>query len=250
VADRAGRCAADALLSVVVAAPCAVCGTLLEHPAAGPVCDICWNAIRPLTPPLCPRCGGPVGRTDSAVCGPDSCPHCRHRPSLVASSRAVGVYAGPLRALIHLLKYDRRRSLARPLAHLMTVHGAAVLAESDAVIPVPLHWKRRWGRGFNQAALLAEGLGLPVWPALVRTRPTLSQVTLPAAARRRNVRGAFALARRWPWQVPWRARIAGKIVVLVDDVATTGATLEACAVVLYAAGAREVRALTAARVAD
>jgi ComF family protein len=240
---------ADAVLSVVVAAPCAVCDTLLEHPAAGPVCDRCWSAVRPLTPPLCPRCGEPLGRLDSGVCGPD-CPRCRRRPSLIASSRAVGAYAGLLRTLIHLLKYDRRRSLARPLAHLMTVHGAAVLADADAVIPVPLHWRRQWRRGFNQAALLAEGVGLPAWPALVRTRATSSQVTLPAAARRRNVRGAFALARRWPWQVPWRVRIAGKTVVLVDDVATTGATLEACAAALCAAGAREVRALTAARVAN
>jgi ComF family protein len=175
------------------------------------------------------------------------CPRCR-RPSLVASSRTVGDYAGTLRSIIHLLKYGKRRSLALPLARLMRIHGADVLADIDAVVPVPLHWTRRWRRGFNQAALLAEGLDLPAWPALVRTRPTSSQVRLPATARRRNVRGAFALARRRPWQIPWRLAIEGKIVLLVDDVATTGATLNACAAVLRSAGAREVRALTAARV--
>jgi ComF family protein len=149
-----------------------------------------------------------------------------------------------------VLKYDKRRSVAPRLATLMKASGQDVLCGADAAIPVPLHWTRQWRRGFNQAALLAAHLGIAVWPALSRVRSTGSQVALAASARRLNVRNAFALARRrWPRTLPWQARLEGRVVVLVDDVSTTAATLEACAKVLREAGVREVRALTAARVA-
>jgi ComF family protein len=110
----------------------------------------------------------------------------------------------------------------------------------EIVVPVPLHWRRRRRRGFNQAEALARNLGLPCRNALRRRRSTPSQTDLPAAERQRNVRDAFALRRG--------AEVNGRIVLIVDDVATTGATIEACARVLRAAGAQEVRALTAARV--
>jgi ComF family protein len=127
----------------------------------------------------------------------------------------------------------------------MSTSGRAVLADADVCVPVPLHRRRLRQRGFNQADDLARGLGVPVVAVLRRVRRTRPQVELPAVERQSNVAGAFALAR------PCRARdIAGRIVVLVDDVATTGATLEACARVLSRAGAREVRGLTAARVAS
>ncbi len=132
---------------------------------------------------------------------------------------------------------------------MMAAGGADVVQGADAAVPVPLHWRRQWQRGVNQAALLASGLGLPVWPALARVRATTPQVDLPADARRANVRDAFAIARTgWPWGVAWRAKLKGKVVVLVDDVSTTGSTVEACARRLREAGAREVRVLTAARV--
>jgi ComF family protein len=162
----------------------------------------------------------------------------------------VGQYEGSLRAIIHAMKYDRRRSIAAPLAGLMAHFGREVLETSDAVVPVPLHWRRHWQRGFNQALLLAEGMGIPVWPALGRVRATRSQVHLSAEERRQNVRGAFGIARRLPWQPRWSDVLEGRVVTLIDDVATTGATLDACARVLRGAGALEVRALTAARVLD
>lgn len=159
----------------------------------------------------------------------------------VDRARAIGVYDGALRAIVHALKYDGRRSLARPLARLMRLRGADVLDAATAAVPVPLHGSRRRQRGFNQAVDLARHLELPVVHALARPRATALQTSLPAAQRHRNVRGAFAATRA-------SAALRGAIVVLVDDVSTTGATLDACAQVLKEAGVAEVRALTAARV--
>lgn len=159
----------------------------------------------------------------------------------------MGAYEGTLRDVIHALKYEGRRTLARPLGQLMAAHGASLLDGADCAVPVPLHRRRHRARGFNQAAELARALGLPVVDALVRVRATSSQTDLPAAQRHRNVRGAFRAARAGLLGRR-RAAVGGRTIVLIDDVCTTGATLEACAAVLKAAGAREVRALTAARV--
>ena len=155
-------------------------------------------------------------------------------------------YDGEARAIIHALKYDRRRSLARPLGALLARAGRAVLADADAVIPVPLHPWKRLRRGFNQAADLAATLGLPVRALLWRVRWTPAQAGLSPAARRRNVRGAFAIP-PWVGAAARRQHLEGRVLVLVDDVMTTAATLDACARVLRQAGAREVRALTLAR---
>jgi ComF family protein len=235
------RRATDSVLSVVLAPACAACDRLLDHPTGGPVCDACWRAIRFLTNPLCDRCGDPL-RTWRAISLPLSlCPRCRRTSPRVDRARAIGEYDGALRAIISAIKYEGRRSLARPLAALMRARGADVLADVQCVIPVPLHPSRRRERGFNQASDLARHLNRPVRHALRRSRPTASQTGLPAAQRHRNVRGAFSVTRS-------ARRLAGSTVLLVDDVSTTGATLEACARALKDAGVREVRALTAARV--
>jgi len=170
----------------------------------------------------------------------NTCSRCRDRHHLVSRGRAIGEYDGPLRAIIHALKYGGHRSIARPLARLMIVSGARVLQDAELAVPVPLHRARRRARGFNQAAEIAKHLTIPAVDALQRTRATASQTDLPAEARHANVRNAFALRPR--------VDINGRVIVLVDDVSTTGATLEACARVLLDGGAREVRALTAARV--
>jgi ComF family protein len=169
------------------------------------------------------------------------CPRCRRQTRRIALTRAVGAYDGSLRAIIHAFKYDGRRSIASRLAALMRLRGAVVLDGADAVVPVPLHSSRRRERGFDQARDLARHLGKPIVHALRRTRKTATQASLPAARRHGNVRGAFTLT-------PAGARLERQCVVLVDDVSTTGATLEACARVLDESGVREVRALTAARV--
>ena len=238
--------AADGLLAVLLAPACAACNASLPYPARGPVCQSCWDAIRSFTPPLCRRCGDPLPswRVISVEAG--VCPRCRRRPSALTESRAIGAYDGSLRAIVHAFKYGGCRSLARGLGARLRESAAGLLANADIVVPVPLHRSRRRRRGFNQARELARHLGLPLVDALRRTRPTPSQTDLPAAARHGNVRDAFALARR---QLPWLAlNVEGLRIVLVDDVSTTGATIEACARVLRAAGAADVSAVTAARV--
>jgi ComF family protein len=156
--------------------------------------------------------------------------------------RAIGPYEGTLREILHALKYGRRRSVAKPLAARMAAAGADVLAGANLVVPVPLHFTRQYSRGFNQAADLASHLGVPVAKALRRTRKTVTQTNLPESGRFENVREAFAMR--------WKADVSGRVVVVVDDVSTTGATVDACARVLLEAGAKEVRGLTAARAAS
>lgn len=159
------------------------------------------------------------------------------------SAYSFGAYEGTLRELIHLYKYGRIRTLAKPLGD----HLAAAIPRDlrfDAIVPVPLHWARRWRRGFNQSALLAREVarrcGIPVRNAVRRTRATRSQAGLSNAKRRLNMAGAFRVRKR--------SSVEGLRLLLIDDVMTTGATASACAQVLRRAGARYVALLTVARV--
>jgi len=235
------RSLANALLAVLLAPRCAACATLLDRPTFGPVCAACWRSILPLTPPLCDLCGDPLPSWRLVSLPLARCARCRRLSRPIQRSRAVGAYDGALRSIVHALKYDGGRSLAKPLGALMRARGGDVLWDADLAVPVPLHASRRRERGFNQAEDLARHVGLPVVIALRRIRRTPAQADLPAAKRHGNVKGAFAAGKGCRW-------VAGRIVVLIDDVSTTGATLDACALVLKESGAREVRALTAARV--
>jgi ComF family protein len=167
-------------------------------------------------------------------------------PGVVDAARSAGRYQGSLREIIHAFKYEGRRGLAVPLAAMMRTAGAGILTGADVVVPVPLHPWRRMRRGFNQADDLARHLGLPMIRALWRIHATRPQAGLPAAARRRNIRDAFQLSPRVTGR-RHRALVEDQVVVIVDDVRTTGATLDACASVLKRAGARQVRALTVAQ---
>ena len=196
----------DAVLCAVIAPPCAVCAQVLEHPSNGAVCDACFASIH-----------------ISPVAAPAS--------RAIAQTAEIGAYEGTLREILHALKYDGRRSIAPHLSRLMARVAAPLLADADLVVPVPLHRRRLHERGFNQAADLARGLGVPAVTALRRVRRTRPQVELPAAERHSNVEGAFAVARFCR-----AGSLRDNVVVLVDDVATTGATLEACGNCLLNAG--------------
>jgi ComF family protein len=193
------------------------------------VCQGCWQAVgRPSSPPAGHDAASPHEGTDAAL-------------TFVAAD-----YRGPLRDIIHAFKYEGRRTLARPLGRLMIDAGASALDGASCVVPVPLHPWKRVRRGFNQAADLARHLGPPVVHALWRSRLRPAQVGLPAAERRRNVHDAFVPS---PLLSAHRREtlIAHRVVVLVDDVRTTGATLQECALVLSSMGAAEVRGLTLAQ---
>jgi ComF family protein len=236
---------ADAVLAAVLAPACAACRDILEHPAAGPVCAACWAAIAKPSSPWCRTCGDPLPSWRTISLAMERCAACRRAPHAVDTARFAGEYDGALRGIIHAFKYEGRRSLAVPLGRLLAEAGRDLLAGADCVVPVPLHAWRRVRRGFNQSADLAARLELPVVHALRRSTATRPQSGLTAAARRRNVRGAFGLAPLVP-RAARGACLRDRVVVLVDDVKTTGATLDACARVLKSAGAREVRALTVA----
>jgi ComF family protein len=168
---------------------------------------------------------------------------CRHAPATLTGIRSAAWFKGPLRQAIHAFKYSGQTALAVPLGHILEVGWANGNLPAEAIVPVPLHPARLRERGYNQAALLARRLALAtrlpvVEEGLRRTRATAVQMTLGAAERKLNVAGAFEGA---------PGRLAGRRVVLIDDVCTTGATLEACSVALREAGAAAVWALTLAR---
>jgi len=194
---------------------------------------------------VCRTCGDALLSWRIISVALEQCPRSRRHLGAVDAARAAGEYKGPLRRILHAFKYEGRRGLAEPLAAMMDTAGAELLGDADAVVPVPLHPWRRIRRGFNQAEELARRLDVPTLRALWRRRFTAPQTGLSAAARRRNVRHAFALSPCLSHRRRGRL-LEGRIVVLIDDVRTTGATLHACAATLKAAGALEVRALTVA----
>ncbi len=222
---------------------CRLCSRPLGRPGEKVVCRECWEALAPRRGPACLCCG----RFFEGAGGDHLCGRCLERVPPYTVHRSCGRYDGVLRDLILLFKYGRVSALGRPLARFA---AAALEAEeglwmgADGLVPVPLHAKRKRERGFNQSQVLARELarirGLAVVDnALVKVRNVPPQASLEAAGREANARGAYRVRRR--------ARVEGRVLVLVDDVFTTGSTLGECGLVLKRAGAREVRALTLAQ---
>jgi len=239
------RAWAAAALDLVFPALCPVCDVTLGAGRRDPLCGACWSAIRRLTPPCCEACGLPLPAFEpAAAAGPARCGACATKAPGWDWARAAAEYEGVTRDAIHALKFHGKRALARPLAALIVETCRDALAgDVAALVPVPLGRARERERGFNQAALIAERVGaalaVPVrsrW--LGRVRATGPQTDLGAAERRANVRDAFAAV----------TAVAGRHVVVVDDVLTTGATAAECARILRSAGAARVGVLTVARV--
>ncbi len=229
-----------AVVDLVLPPRCPGCRCIVA--ADGSFCAACWQDLAFITAPLCARCGVPFehDRGAGAECGA-----CLAEPPRYTAARAALVYGGPARRVLLALKHGDRQHLARIMAGHMARAAGPLLGTDVLIVPVPLHWRRLWQRGFNQAALLARALargsGAPIAvDALVRAKPTAISRGLGRSARARNVRGAF--------RVRDRALVRGRRIVLVDDVLTTGATADACARVLRRAGAQEVHVLTFARV--
>jgi ComF family protein len=221
---------------------CLACGTPVE--GRGALCAACWPAVRFLGPPFCNACGYPFEYDpgQGVLCGA-----CTADPPPFDRARAVFVYDDASRGPILAFKHADRTDAAPAFARLMVQAAADLLSDVELIVPVPLHRRRLVSRRYNQSALLAHSFaaetGLPVIPdLLVRTRHTPTQGGLSAAARRRNVRGAFAV-RQDNLSIVRDAHI-----LLVDDVFTTGATADTCSVTLLRAGACAVDVLTLARV--
>jgi ComF family protein len=239
---RRGKSAFEGVLNALLPPGCLACGAPVDN--AGALCGPCWQGLHFLTPPICARCGLPLQGAEE---GDMLCGACLTEPPIYQRARAVLGYDDASRRLVSRFKYHDRTELSHGFASWMARAGSELLTECDIIAPVPLHPLRLFMRRFNQAALLALHLGRAcgkaVTPGLLRrVRYTPPQVGLSPEGRRRNVAHVFRLRPRHA------ARVKGARIVLVDDVLTTGATVESCARVLVRAGAGAVDVLTLARV--
>jgi ComF family protein len=236
------RSATRFALGVVYPPTCIACAAATGEPHT--LCARCWSEIRFIERPFCERLGTPFEVDLGVVL---LSPAAIADPPVFRRARAVARYDETARRLVHRLKYGDRLELARALGAMMARAGAELLADADVIVPVPLHRSRLWWRRFNQAMALARALSrasdVPCDPFLLaRVKRTRSQVGLTRTQRGDNLQGAF--------RVPADAKpqLAGKRVLLVDDVVTTGATANACSRALLRAGADSVDVLSFARV--
>jgi len=231
-----------ALVDFVLPPRCLICGRWLSSSREGRLCVPCTALFAGAGSPLCPRCGALFASREG---GDHLCGRCLRQRLFFDAARTLSRYEGSVRETVHRLKYRGHTMLAGPLGKLMADRGRVLLPADgcDLIVPVPLHVRRLRERGYNQSALLARSIGSR-WGvrvdsvSLCKTRWTPPQTALTVSARRVNLRGAFS----------WRgAPLRGARVVLVDDVATSGSTMNECARVLKQAGAARVDVLTLAR---
>jgi ComF family protein len=250
-AMRGLRRLGGAVLDTLLPPRCLSCSAIV--PSQGTLCADCFRGVTLIGEPLCHRCGVPFLHAGQGVAeqpgGPLHCPKCARTPPEYGQARAAYLYDKASRRLVLPLKYADRTELAGPLARQMAYAGRGLLARAELLVPVPLHRRRLLGRRYNQAALLAWKLsrlsGLPCVPDLLRRRrATRALGEMGAAARLVALEGAFHLPRAS------LGRLRGRRLLLVDDVLTSGATANACARLLLAAGAASVDVLAAARVPD
>jgi ComF family protein len=254
---RVLRSPADGLCCTLFPCACAVCGGSVLRFTRVPICDFCCAQLPPQPGILCACCGEDLGIATLSIsripeADPQLCQPCRIAPPAFVKAVAYGAYQGQLRTLVHLLKYNGMQPIAGRLGVLLADSLEHFTGCSPMlVIPVPMHPRKQRQRGFNHAELLARTAMAemhrrhPQWRLrldtrlLERVRVTVSQAGLTTHQRRENLRGAFF--------VPEPARVAGRDVLLIDDIYTTGATARACSRVLRNAGAASVRVATVAR---
>ena len=230
------------LLDLIFPPVCPVCQSLFDGQGKDLViCPACRKAIRPVHPPFCPRCGLPYPSGKAHLCAP-----CLQERRYFAIHRTCASYEGALKEAIHRFKYEGVFPLRRVLGDLLQPTLKAMRREHpvDVLLPVPLHIRRLRERGYNQALLLVRELskrtGIPYQErALAKIKDTPVQISLKKRERGKNLKGVF--------QVTDQEAIQGKSIVLVDDVYTTGATVNECARALLKAGAKQVAVLTVAR---
>ena len=237
---RLGRFAVD----VVLPPTCLACRVPVGE--GGGLCPRYWAGAGFIERPYCERLGTPF---PSDYGGPLISPAALAEPPAYARARAVARYGDVVRDLVHLLKYGDRLDLVAALGRWMARAGAELLVDADLLVPVPLHWTRLWQRRFNQSSVLAQAIsrisGVPAADHLLaRARATPPQFGLARKERAKNVQGAFEVPKAA------RAEVKGKKLVLVDDVLTTGATVDVCTKALLRAGAARVDVLVLARVVD
>jgi ComF family protein len=229
------------LLNLLFPPQCLNCE--VRVPTHGTLCIPCWQQIHFITEPMCHACGLPFDYAigEGALCGA-----CLHKSPDYTRARSAFRYDEHSRRLITRFKYSDQTQLAKIYGTWLTKAGEELLKQSDAIIPVPLHYFRFLKRRFNQSALLAHTLakksGVKCLPnALIRIRKTTPQTGLSSKQREKNVKGAFAINKRYLKQ------IKGKNILLVDDVMTTGSTINQCTKTLLKSGATQVNVLTLAR---
>ncbi|MBI5180418.1 MAG: ComF family protein [Nitrospirae bacterium] len=238
------------LLNFLLPPTCHICKLPIKGYSNPYICRICWKKIRLIDDPVCPCCGLPFKSEVALIKSPDFlCGECREKRRYFTKAIAVGVYEGTLSEAIHILKYQKRQAMAKYLNAMVTDVLLQRLFDSDIIIPVPLHKKRLSERGFNQSLLIAHHISkrfsIPLCiDGLQRIRWTRPQIELTKEERLKNVRGAFVVGAGFK-PVP---TIKGKKIILVDDVYTTGATVNECAKVLKKGGAKDVVVFTIARV--
>ncbi|HYL95397.1 MAG TPA: ComF family protein [Terriglobales bacterium] len=246
--------AAESLFATLLPGNCRLCSAPLTKISRLPVCEACLQAMHPIAGLVCGICGERLASPYAVSEGVARCGACQRLEPLFAKAVAYGSYEGGLRELIHLLKYEQVRPaagvLGRMLGEAVGTVSALLGQVQPLVVPVPLHAAKLRQRGFNQSELIARAaLKSPAligvsWPlhsgVLERSRPTESQTGLTRHQRRENIRGAF--------RVNDSETIAGRSILLVDDVFTTGTTVSECARVLRKAGAAQVWVATVARV--
>jgi ComF family protein len=240
-----GACRQAARLALDIALP-TLCISCREPVDGEGVCPACWAKLSFIAPPYCPRLGipfvydpGPGLLSMEAIAAPPA----------YTRARAAVRFDEVARTLVHALKYQDRTDLAPPMGRWMARAGRELLAEADMLVPVPLHWRRGWSRRYNQSGALARVIGNQSGvklrgDVLRRIRATEQQVGLSRPQRASNVQGAFKVA------VEAQPDVQGRHVIVIDDVLTSGATVDACARALLRAKAAQVDVLVFARVVD